>query len=94
MFIGDEVSAAGYRLAGADVRTPSGDEFVREFRRALSETDFVILTAAFAAMLPAGLVDEAVHRAEPLVLIVPDVVERLEPPDYSAVAAKALGIAP
>lgn len=94
VFIGDEVSAAGYRLAGADIRTPAKDELVREFRRALGETDFLILTAAHAALLPPTLIAEAVRRAEPLVLIVPDVVERLDPPDYGVAAARALGIAP
>ncbi len=93
VFIGDEVSGAGYRLAGADVRVPAKDDVTRVFRRALSESDFVILTTATAALLPAALVDDAVHRAEPLVLIVPDVVQRLEPPDYSSAVARALGIA-
>ena len=93
IFIGDEVSGAGYRLAGADVRVPAQDDVTGVFRQALRETDFVILTTASAAMLPPPLIDEAVHRAAPLILIVPDAVGQLVPPDYSITVARALGIA-
>ena len=94
VFLGDEVTGAGYRLAGADVRVPTGDDIDREFRRALQDSDFVILTTGCAAMLPRAAVDEALRRADPLVLIVPDAVERLEPPDFDKVVARTLGISP
>jgi vacuolar-type H+-ATPase subunit F/Vma7 len=93
VFIGDEVTAEGYRLAGLEARVPPRDDVIREFRKALAESEFVILTTATAAMLPSPLVDDAVHRGAPLVLVVPDVVRRFDPPDYSIAVAKALGIA-
>lgn len=93
VFIGDEVTAAGYRLAGAEVRVATRDDVGRVFRRALGESDFVVLTTAAAGMLPTSLVDDAVHRANPLVLVVPDAVERHAPPDYGVTVAEALGIA-
>ncbi len=93
VFIGDEVSGAGYRLAGAEVHVPTKNDVTRVFRRALFESDFVILTAQCAAMLPSPLVEDAVHRADPLVLIVPDAVERREPPDYRTAVDQVLGIA-
>jgi len=92
IFLGDEVTGTGYRLAGADVRVPAADKVNLEFRQALADGDFVILAAGIAALLPANTVSQAVLRADPLVLIVPDAVDRLEPPDYGAVVTRALGI--
>jgi vacuolar-type H+-ATPase subunit F/Vma7 len=92
VFLGDAVTGAGYRLAGADVRVPTVDDIDREFRRALQDSDFVILTTGCAAMLPPAAINEAVRHADPLVLVVPDAVQRLEPPDFEKVVARTLGI--
>ena len=94
VFLGDEVTGAGYRLAGAVVRIPAADDVARLFRRALCDGDLVVLTSSCAAMLPATVIDAAIRHADPLVLIVPDVVDRLEPPDYNTVVARVLGISP
>ena len=93
VFLGDEVTGTGYRLAGADVRVPASDRIDREFRQALEDGELVILTTECALMLPPETISEAVRRADPLVLIVPDAVQRLEPPDYNGVVTRALGIA-
>ena len=52
-YIGDEATAAGYRLAGAEVRVPATDEALEVFRRAReSEAELILLSGALVAALP------------------------------------------
>ena len=94
-YIGDEATAAGYRLAGADVRVPSGDEVVDAFRRAReSDAELILLSAQLAATLPAAELEAAVLGSRPLVAIVPDVHGRYAAPDVARDVRLALGIEP
>ncbi|MDH4047904.1 MAG: V-type ATP synthase subunit F [Gammaproteobacteria bacterium] len=97
VFIGDEVTAAGYRLAGARVLVPdSGDDrdVSATFAEALRSADLVLISAACAGELPADLLDRAVRAADPLLLIVPDAAGRVSMPDVAADVGRALGIEP
>ena len=77
-YIGDEATAAGYRLAGADVRVPAAQELADTFRRALeSDADLVLLSAQHAAALPEEELDAALLGDRPLVAIVPDVAREV-----------------
>jgi vacuolar-type H+-ATPase subunit F/Vma7 len=94
-YIGDEATAAGYRLAGAEVRVPSAAEAPEVFRRLLAEdTDLVLLSAEFAAVLPPAELEAAVLGDRPLVAIVPDAYGRHAPPDVAREVRLALGIEP
>ena len=94
-YIGDEATAAGYRLAGAEVRVPSAAEAPEVFRRVLAEdTDLVLLSAEFAAVLPTAELEAAVLGDRPLVAIVPDAHGRHAPPDVAREVRLALGIEP
>ena len=94
-YIGDEATAAGYRLAGAEVRVPTVAEVADVFRRACeSETDLVLLSAEFAAALPREELAAAVLGDQPLVAIVPDAHGRHAPPDVARDVRLALGIEP
>jgi vacuolar-type H+-ATPase subunit F/Vma7 len=94
-YIGDEATAAGYRLAGAEVRVPSAAEAPEVFRRLLAEdTDLVLLSAEFAAVLPPAELEAAVLGDRPLVAIVPDAHGRHAPPDVAREVRLALGIEP
>lgn len=92
IFIGDEISATAYRLAGIDVRVPERGDVERQFDAALSAASLVVITAAFAAKLPEATLELAVRRAEPLVLIVPDTAGREQPPDLDRRVDRVLGI--
>lgn len=94
VFIGDEVTAAGYRLAGARTLTPRHSTLARTFATTLDDAQLIFITAAFAAELPDGLLDDAVRAADPLVLVVPDAANRVAPPDLDAQVARTLGIEP
>ena len=94
-FLGDEATAAGYRLAGAEVRVPSAADAAETFRRACEPaTDLVLLSAEIAALLPREELESAVLGERPLVAIVPDVHGRRAAPDVARDVRLALGIEP
>jgi vacuolar-type H+-ATPase subunit F/Vma7 len=94
-YIGDEATAAGYRLAGAEVRVPTDEEAREVFRRAReAEADLVLLSAGLVAALPREELEAALLAAEPLVAIVPDAHGRHAPPDVTRAVRLALGIEP
>lgn len=94
-YIGDEATAAGYRLAGAEVRVPSTAEVADAFRRAReSEADLILLSAEFAGTLPAEEFEAALLAERPLVAIVADAHGRHATPDVAREVRLALGIEP
>jgi len=94
-YIGDEATAAGYRLAGAETRVPPEADAADVFRRAMeAETDLILLSAEIAAMLPRDELAAAVLGDHPLVAIVPDVYGRHPAPDVARDVRLALGIEP
>lgn len=92
-FVGDEVTAAGFRLAGAAVRVPSPGAAAASFADALAHGRLVFVTAAVAAQLEPGYVDRVVQSARPPVLVIPDAAMRVPPQDLALAAERALGIA-
>ena len=92
IFIGDEVSAAAYRLAGARVRVPQIDEVDAALKWACAESDFVLITAEYAQRLPPGEMSRVQAQLHPLVLVVPDIRDRVLPPDLAAELRGQLGI--
>ncbi len=91
-FVGDELTATGYRLAGARVYTPSPDEVLEALRDARARAAVVLIAAPLAALLPARLLDEALASAAPLALVVDDLRGGMPPPDLEAAMRRALGV--
>ena len=91
-FIGDEVSATGFRLAGVDVHVPGPGEAEDLFRRLLRESSLVLLTAEVASCLPEDLLRRAAIAERPLVLVIPDVRGRVAAPDPASVLRRQLGM--
>ena len=91
-FIGDEVSAAGYRLAGIETRVPERTAIGREFENALRAANLVVITAEFAAAISEETLHTAIRRAAPLVLIVPDAGVSAQPNDLDSQVDRVLGI--
>jgi vacuolar-type H+-ATPase subunit F/Vma7 len=92
-YIGDEVTAAGYRLAGAEVRVPAPSEVGEALRRACADgADMILLSAALAPQVEPGELSAALIAEAPLVAIVPDVFGRCPPPDVARDVRLALGI--
>jgi len=92
VFIGDEVSAAGFRLAGMRVHVPALGEEESVFRAARTEADLVLLSAETAQRISPETLRRALLAREPLVLVVPDVRGRASPPDPAAGLRRQLGL--
>jgi len=92
IYIGDELTGAGFRLAGPDIRSPTDAQLPEAFRRALKETDLLLLDVAYARRLPAGEVREAVRGLSPLVLIFPDIRNRTTMRDIEQRLSRELGV--
>lgn len=92
VFIGDEPSALGYRLAGARTVVPDDGDPTESFASACSEASLVLITAGLAARLPRGRLREAQSASGPLVLVVPDVQNRVAMPDAAELVRRQLGI--
>lgn len=91
VFIGDEVTAAGYRLAGAKTIVPAAGSVAESFAAARQEAPLVLITAACAGELPDGDMARAMRAAEPPVLVVPGAAGEA-PPDLAGAVGHALGI--
>lgn len=94
VFLGDEVTAAGYRLAGARVRSPPPGEEVSflEWARREAGAELVILSAEFAAHIPSRVLKPVLAATSPLVIIVPDLWGHGIQPDLATRLRTQLGI--
>jgi len=92
VYLGDEVSAAGYRLAGAMVRTPHAGEEAQALRWARSNAPLVLISAAVAAGVGDAALRSALSALTPLVLIVPDLAGVVPVPDLAARLRGQLGL--
>lgn len=93
--LGDERSAAGWRLAGADARVPSPGREAAALAEALNEAraaDLVILSSTVAAALPEPLLREAAAALSPLLLVVPDPDGAAPVPDIALRLRTQLGL--
>ena len=92
-FIGDEVTAAGLRLAGADVYQPRPGETTALFQRLRTEATMILLDAGTAAALPSIVLAKALREQRPLVQVIPDLRGRHAPVDVVAALKRQLGLA-
>ena len=92
VFIGDEVSAAGYRLAGLRVRVASADSLVDELHTCCEQAPLVLISSELAATLPEAQRDRLLARLSPPVLVVPDVRGRDTGLDLSTRLRRQLGV--
>ena len=92
VYLGDEVSAAGYRLAGALVRTPRAGEQAAALAWARSQAPLVLVSAAIAAGVGDATLRSALSALAPLVLVVPDLHGAVPLPDLAARLRGQLGL--
>jgi vacuolar-type H+-ATPase subunit F/Vma7 len=92
VFLGDEVSAAGFRLAGVTVRVPLEGEEQQALAAAVSSAELVLLTADFARCLPPVLLERYQSGPRPLVGVLPDTTGAEGTVDLAAEIRRHLGI--
>jgi vacuolar-type H+-ATPase subunit F/Vma7 len=92
VFIGDELTAAGFRLAGIDTVVPQPAAAGEALRAARKEAALVIMTADLARHVPADELEAALIAEAPAVAVIPDVLFRTPVPDLARRLRRALGI--
>jgi vacuolar-type H+-ATPase subunit F/Vma7 len=92
VFIGDEVEAAGFHLAGVRVRATTADDLLDVVQWARENAPLILVSAAAAERIPASVLDELLAGVAPAVVIVPDVHEATPMPDLAASLRENLGI--
>ena len=91
-FIGDEVSAAGFRLAGFRTEVPAPGDEALCLRRACGEAELVLVTAEVAFRVPESELRRLQAAPRPLLLVVADVRRRSKAPDPGIGLRRQLGL--
>jgi vacuolar-type H+-ATPase subunit F/Vma7 len=91
IYLGDEVSAAGYRLAGVRVRVPDAGTEAAALAQARAEAPLVLVTATVAARIAEDELRRAMVALAPLVVIVPDLLGETPLPNVAARLRRQLG---
>lgn len=91
-FVGDELSAAGFRLAGFRTETPMPGQEAVSLREAREVADLVVITAELAAHVPESELRRWQTALRPLLLVVADMRGRMNAPDLGAGLRRQLGL--
>ena len=91
-YIGDEPSAAGFRLAGAHVVVPADGEERATLAAASEKASLVLLSSGVASRLPARELAQAELALAPLLLVVPGLHDDPASSDRAARLRGQLGI--
>ncbi|MEG0820322.1 MAG: hypothetical protein RR412_01250 [Burkholderiaceae bacterium] len=92
VYIGDEVAAAGFGLAGLELMTPAIGEEAAALVQARAHASLVLVSAEIATRIPAVLLEPALAAASPITVLVPDLLARVELPDPATPLRRQLGI--
>jgi vacuolar-type H+-ATPase subunit F/Vma7 len=92
LFIGDEVSAQGYRLAGLRTLVPAEGEVLAVLERACDQASLVLLDTALAQHIPDATLDALLSRTTPPVVVVPAVRGAARMPDIVSRLRRQLGV--
>jgi len=92
IYLGDEVSAAGHRLAGVDARVPERGGEAEALARARTEASLVLVSATVAARVPAAELRVAQMALAPLTVMVPDLQGETPMPDVASRLRAELGL--
>jgi vacuolar-type H+-ATPase subunit F/Vma7 len=93
-YIGDEIGAAGWRLAGAAVHVPARGAEAMALTEARAQGQLVLLSAEAAARVDAATLQQALAALTPLLLVVADTQGEAALPDFAAQLRLQLGMEP
>ena len=92
LFIGDEITATGYRQAGIRTHPVAAGQAAKVIEQALEDTQLLLITPSCADELGAERLRALQRRAQPLLVIVPDAAGQSALPDIDAAVDRVLGI--
>jgi vacuolar-type H+-ATPase subunit F/Vma7 len=93
VYVGDELGAAGYRLAGAQVIVPAPGEEAAALDQARQLGWLVLLCAEVAGRIDADTLRQATSALSPLLLVVPDMQGQARIGDLAERLRAQLGLA-
>jgi len=91
-FIGDEVSAAGYRLCGIDVHIANSSNALSLIRKSCERASLVLVGSSISQYIHRTELDQLLSNIQPPVFIVPDVCGLQDVPDIASRINKQLGM--
>lgn len=92
VFIGDEVSAAGFRLAGVRIRSPLPEELPTVISWANKNTSLILISAEYLAMLDRQQQQQLVSQIDPPVTVLPDIRNKTPIRDLATQLRSHLGV--
>lgn len=92
VYIGDEVSAGGYRLAGLRALVPRAGDLQATLRAACEQASVVLISAQLVRHIPSDELDRLLAGVEPAVVIVPDITGHTPLPDLATRLRQQLGV--
>lgn len=92
LFIGDEVSAAAFRLAGVDTRVVAPDEAAGAVADEMPHRQVIMMTTELGQGLPGPMMERLLQSVEPVVVFLPDLPGRKGALNLEARARRELGI--
>jgi vacuolar-type H+-ATPase subunit F/Vma7 len=92
VFIGDEVTAAGFRLAGVRIRTPLEGELPGVLEWANRNTSLIYITAEYAATLDLEQQNHLFAQIQPPVVVIPDIRSNTPVQDLARRLRAQLGV--
>ncbi len=92
VYIGDEISAAGWRLTGVRVSTPGPGGETGALESARAEAPLVLVSAAVAVRIDAAALTAAAGALSPLVLVLPDPQGEVVRPGLAGRLRRQLGL--
>ncbi len=91
-YIGDEISAAGYRLCGIDVHIADKHNALSLVKAACARASLVLLGSKTALYINSKELDALMLNIQPPVMIVPDAGKLQSVPDITPLVYKQLGM--
>lgn len=92
VYLGDEASAAGFRLAGLRVLVPPADAVLPVLEQAAREAPLVLVAAGLASRIPAAALDRLLAGSEHRIVVVPDVHGKARMPELATRIRRQLGV--
>lgn len=92
IYMGDEISAAGWRLAGVHTVVPGAGDEAAALARSCELSPLVLVSAAVAQHIDETTLRRAIAALSPLVLVVPDPQGVATVPDLAARLRTQLGL--
>jgi vacuolar-type H+-ATPase subunit F/Vma7 len=92
VIISNEVSALGWRLAGAQPLIADERSVQKGLAEARRDADLVLITADLAKHLPDSVLNAALLAEKPLIAVIPGLPSCSEPPDLEQEVKHVLGM--